>query len=98
MVAASGQVMETRERPFSGLAIAGFICSLLWLFGVGSAAGVIMSGIAMQQRGKDGRNLAVAGLIIGILGVLPMVLIVVVAILGNSQAQMFQDVTTQLGQ
>jgi len=98
MVAASGQIMETRERPFNGLAVTGFICSLLWLFGVGSAAGIIMSGIAMQQRGKDGRSLAVAGLIIGILGLFPVVLIVVVALLSNSQAQMFQDVTNQLGQ
>lgn len=94
-----GQVIVMRDdHPFSGMAIAGFICSLLWIFGVGSIAAIIMSAVAMQQRGKDGRGLAVAGLIIGILGLLTAMLIVGIGLLGTSQQQLYQDTITQLGQ
>ena len=59
------------SRPTSGLAVAGFICSLLWGFGLLSLAGVILSGIAWQPTKtgqKGGYGFAVAGVIIGTLG------------------------------
>ena len=58
-------------RPTSGLAVAGFICSLLWGFGILSLAGVILCGIAWQRTKtgeQGGHGLAVAGVIIGAVG------------------------------
>lgn len=63
----------TMTRPTSGLAIAGFICSLLWGFGILSLIGLTLSiaGIRETQRGgKRGFGLAVAGTVIGALGVI----------------------------
>jgi hypothetical protein len=58
-------------RPTSGLAVAGFIASLLWVFGVGSIAGIILCALAWQKTKtgeRGGHGLAIAGIIIGVLG------------------------------
>ena len=51
----------------NGLAIAGFVCSLLYFSGI---IGLILSAVALNQIGKNpgqgGKGLAVAGLVIGI--------------------------------
>jgi hypothetical protein len=55
------------------LAIAAFVISLLWLWGIGSIIAVFMASIAMGDTRKGthaGRGLAVAALVIGILGIL----------------------------
>ncbi len=55
------------------MAITGFILSLLWLGGLGSLAGLCLGAIAMRrtrQRNQAGRGLAIAALILGIVGVL----------------------------
>lgn len=47
------------QRPFSGMAITGFVFSLLWLGGLGSLAAVIVCGVAMKRaktRGQNGRG------------------------------------------
>lgn len=57
--------------PYSGLAIAGFVTSLLWGFGFLSPVGLVLSLAALRdtQRGrKRGFGLAVAGVVIGALG------------------------------
>lgn len=59
-------------RPTSGLAVAGFICSLLWGFGVLSFLGAILSHAAMRTTStgeRGGHGLAVAGAILGWFGV-----------------------------
>lgn len=67
-------------RPTSGLAVAGFILSLLWLFGLGSVAAIACSIVAFQRTKTGqagGHGLAVASLVIGVLGLISAVLIVV---------------------
>lgn len=74
---------QPQGRPFSGHAIAGFILSLLWLGGLGglgSLAGLFMCVTAMRESRdgqRAGQGLAVAGLILGILGLIPEVIILV---------------------
>jgi len=58
----------------SGMAIAGLVLSILWIGGVGSAAAVVLGAVALSQIGsshgqKQGRGLATAALVIGIVGV-----------------------------
>jgi hypothetical protein len=63
------------RRKTHGLAIASFVLSLLWIFGLGSLLAVIFGIIALVAIGKAkgamrGRGFAIAGLIIGVLGLL----------------------------
>jgi hypothetical protein len=79
-------------RPTSGLAVTGFICSLLWGFGVLSLLAVVLCGIAMRDTGRGtmgGHGLAVAGLVLGLLGSISLlffVLPVLVALFGLAGA------------
>ncbi len=60
------------EKPFSGFAITGFVLSFFWFLIVPSVLAVIFSGVALQQihQGKrQGKGLAIAGLVMGIIGV-----------------------------
>lgn len=62
----------TQVRPVNGLTIAGFVVSVLWLAGVGAVLAVVFCAVALRQvraRNQSGQGLAVAGLIIGIVGV-----------------------------
>lgn len=76
----------------SGLAIASFVLSLVWIFGLGSLLGIIFGIIALvtisrSQGAKRGRGWAVAGLVIGVLG---LALVVAASLLVKSVV----DVTT----
>jgi len=59
----------------NGLAIAGFVCSLVGLFiGISSLLGLIFSAIALGRPGR--RGMANAGLVLGIIGVVWWVMVV----------------------
>jgi hypothetical protein len=58
----------------SGMAIAGLVLSILWIGGLGSAAAIVLGAVALSQirssyGQKQGKGLARAGLVIGIVGV-----------------------------
>ncbi|MFB9314756.1 DUF4190 domain-containing protein [Nocardioides plantarum] len=70
-------------RGTNGLAIASLVSSLVWVCGVGSIAAVICGHVARSQvkrTGEQGAGLALAGLIIGYLGIAVVVLYVVVVL------------------
>lgn len=77
----SGQPGRQQLSQTSGLAIAGFIFSLLWMFGLGSLLAVILS-VAARRKIRNsmgvqkGESLAVAGLIIGILGLVGLAFLI----------------------
>lgn len=85
------------QPPFSGMAITGFVFSLLWLGGLGSLAAVAVCGVAMKRaktRGQNGRGLAVAGLILGILGLLASIWLLVVLVgVGSAMDSEFPSVS-----
>jgi len=87
--------------PFSGMAITAFILSLLWLGGLGSLAGVFLSAFAVKETKsgrRAGRSLAVASLILSIMGLIaPLIVLVAVMILGNQLADQFNQVSQQVG-
>jgi len=63
----------TRPRGTNGMAVASLVLSLLWLCWLGSIAAVILGHIALSQikrTGQAGRGIAIAGLVLGYLGVL----------------------------
>lgn len=60
-------------KQTSGLAVAGFVCSLLWGFGFLSLIGLVLSLLAMRETNKGrkgGHGLAIAGVVLGALGVI----------------------------
>jgi len=70
-----------KRRKRSKLAIASFVLSILWIGWLGSIAGLILGCIALKRvkkRDQRGRWFAIAGIAIGIVG-----LLVYVAIIGR---------------
>lgn len=74
----------------NGLAVASLICSLLWVFGVGSVLAVVFGFVARSQinrsdDGQRGGGLALAGIIVGFVGIVGMILIITAAIVVDHQ-------------
>ena len=74
----------TRSRT-SGLAIASLVLGIVWVFWIGSILAVVFGHVALSQIKRSmgalsGRGLAVAGLVLGYLGVAMLALFIVVAI------------------
>jgi hypothetical protein len=86
----------TSWRPFSGNAIAGFVLSLLWLGGIGSIVAVLLADSAMRdvrQGTRSGRGLAVAALVLGILGILlSVVIFIAITLMGQDLSNQFNHV------
>jgi len=86
---------------FSGMAVTAFILSLLWLGGIGSLVGVFLSAFAVKETKsgrRAGRSLAVAALILSIMGLIfPLIVLVGVMILGSQVADQFNQISQQVG-
>lgn len=74
-------VIDYSTRPHvpagseNGLAVAGFVCSLVGIFiGIIALLGLVFSTIALGRPGR--RGLATAGLVLGIIGVVGWVIVV----------------------
>lgn len=68
----------------NGFAIASLVLGILWLYWVGSILAVVFGHIALVQtreRGQGGRGLAIAGLVLGYLGLATLVLVILGAML-----------------
>ena len=67
----------------SGLAIASMVLGILWLYWIGSILAVIFGHVAISQAGKDpaikGKGMAIAGLVLGYIGVGTLILTIIVA-------------------
>jgi hypothetical protein len=60
------------STKINGLAVAALVLGILWLFYVGSILAVIFGHVSLRQiraRGQRGRGVAIAGLVLGYLGV-----------------------------
>jgi Domain of unknown function (DUF4190) len=73
-------------RPtYDGLAITSFILGLLWLSWLGSIAAVILGHIALRNIRRthaSGRGLAIAGLVLGYIGLSTLALLIIFGIIG----------------
>jgi hypothetical protein len=59
-------------RPTSGLAVAALVLGIVWIWGIGSILAVIFGHVALSETRdgrKGGQGLAVAGLVLGWIGV-----------------------------
>lgn len=66
----------------SGLAIASLVLGIFWIYGIGSTLAIIFGHVSLAQMKKDstikGRGLAIAGLVLGYLALILLVLFVVI--------------------
>ncbi len=63
-------------RPTSGMAIASLVCGILWIYWIGSILALIFGYIARKQireRGESGNGMAIAGIVLGWIGVATLV-------------------------
>jgi hypothetical protein len=73
------------RRGTNGMAIASLVLGILWLCFVGSILALIFGYVALRQideRNEDGRGMAIAGIVLGWVGVGVLALYVVLAIVG----------------
>jgi Domain of unknown function (DUF4190)/Domain of unknown function (DUF1707) len=73
------------SSPTNGLAIASLVLGLLWMWWMGSVLAVVFGHIALKQiarSGQSGRGLAIAGVVLGYIGLATLVLAMLVALGG----------------
>jgi hypothetical protein len=71
------------------MAIASMVLGILWLYWVGSVLALVFGYIArsqIKQRGESGDGMAIAGIVLGWIGVgiLAIVIIVAISVSGSS--------------
>lgn len=73
----------------SGLAVASLVLGILWLGWIGSILAVIFGHVALRsirRGGQRGHGLAVAGLVLGYIGVATLALVVILGVIGAAGA------------
>ncbi|MBU6496440.1 MAG: DUF4190 domain-containing protein [Acidobacteria bacterium] len=63
------------SAPVNGFAIAALVLGIIWVYWIGSILAVIFAFVAFRQirrRGERGRGLAIAGLVLGLVGLLTL--------------------------
>ncbi|MGN6472569.1 MAG: DUF4190 domain-containing protein [Mycobacteriales bacterium] len=72
------------QRPgTNGMAIASMVLGILWIYWIGSILALIFGYIARRQireRGEGGGGMAIAGIVLGWIGVGALVLVVIVLV------------------
>lgn len=76
----------------NGLAIASMILGILWLYWVGSILALIFGYLARRQikeRNQSGDGMAIAGIVLGWIGVGVLVLLVIIGIVGAATSNQY---------
>jgi Domain of unknown function (DUF4190) len=77
------QQCNNTKTGTNGMAVASFVLSILWMWGLGSVLAVIFGAIARKQIGESGQGgggLATAGLVIGIVGIVGAVILTIIIV------------------
>jgi hypothetical protein len=73
------------KRPTDGLAIASMVLGIVWVYWIGSILAVIFGHVALRRiarEGKAGRGMAIAGLVLGYIGIATLAFVILAAIVG----------------
>jgi hypothetical protein len=76
------QVVVYQGNGTNGLAIASLVLGIIWIYWIGSILAVIFGHVALNQLGKPdnqqgGRGMAIAGLVLGYIGLAIVALVIV---------------------
>ena len=77
-----------QAAPTNGFAIASMILGILWLYWLGSILALIFGYVALSQirrRGGGGRGMAIAGVVLGWIGVIAAIAAIVLLIVAAHQ-------------
>ena len=77
------------DVPTNGMAISSMVLGIVWAGWIGSILAVVFGHVALKQielTGQGGRGMAVAGLVLGYLGLSVLVLIMVIIAVGSAIA------------
>lgn len=82
-------VVPTQRATTNGLAIASLVLGIVWIYWIGSILAVIFGHIALRQiddtgRTQQGRGMAIAGLVLGYVGVGFLALFIVLLVAASS--------------
>jgi hypothetical protein len=72
-----------KQTTTNGLAIAAMVLGIVWVYWVGSILALIFGYIArrqIKQRGQNGDGMAIAGIVLGWVGIASLIVIIIVAI------------------
>jgi hypothetical protein len=75
------------SRSTNGFAIASMVLGILWIYWVGSILALIFGYIArgqIRQRGEGGDGMAIAGIVLGWIGVVLLVLLIILAVVSST--------------
>ncbi len=97
--AAYGYGMPVRPQVTNGLAIASMVLGIVWIYWLGSVLAVVFGHVALSQIKRNphqtGRGMAIAGLVLGYVGiaVLALVIVAVVAAAGSAGTSTYPATT-----
>jgi Domain of unknown function (DUF4190) len=77
------QMQMVKQTTTNGLAIAAMVLGIVWVYWVGSILALIFGYIArrqIKQRGQNGDGMAIAGIVLGWVGIASLIVIIIVAI------------------
>lgn len=79
----------TQPKRTNGMAVTSMVLGILWLYGVGAILALIFGYIARNQidqsgGSQSGRGMAVAGIVLGWIGIAGLLLIIIVAAASTS--------------
>src|SRR5262249_3006363 len=84
-----GPSMAAPTRATNGMSIASLVLGILWLWGIGSILALIFGYIGLRQtreRNENGRGMAIAGVVLGWVGVAVTILVIVLAIVASASS------------
>jgi hypothetical protein len=76
-------------RRTNGLAIASMVLGIVWIYWIGSILALVFGYVArrqIRQRGESGDGMAIAGIVLGWVGVGALVLLFVVGFMASANA------------
>lgn len=80
-----GWVPPAPTSGTNGAAIAALVCGIIWVWGLGSIAAIVLGLIAFRQIDRSGgrqggRGLATAGLVLGVVGVIGALVVTILLV------------------
>jgi hypothetical protein len=87
---------------YNGLAIASMVLGILWIWWIGSILAIVFGFVALNQiknsdGAQTGRGMAIAGLVLGFIGLGTILFFFVIAAVGSSVSTEFDTIGSELG-